>query len=84
MSVEFVDELPGGKTRGIGKWVPILNELKTQPGRWAIIAQRESTELAAGTAHNLKSRKVKMPDGNFEFATRHGAIYARYIGEEEA
>lgn len=85
---EFVDELPyangGGRGRKPGEWMRMLEPLMNQPGRWAIVARKQSRSVASTTAQNLRQRIVRIPTGQWEFASRtvdgEARVYARYLG----
>lgn len=66
------------RTRQPSKWIPIAQELKSNPGRWALIADDKS--------HGYHIYARKQMGAGFEVITRKGAtrrnVYARYVGED--
>lgn len=75
------------KSQGLKNWAEVADELKTNPQRWALVAENVST----GMAGNLRKGRVSAfrPSANWEFTTREnaegrvGKLFARYIGEEK-
>jgi hypothetical protein len=91
----FVDELPPNvRTGGTpAVWWDPCEKLKGRPGAWAIIRTGTSNQIRP-MASNLRHRRVRFPEGNFEFEVRHDpaypvdrdsrkALYARYVGPVE-
>ncbi len=68
-------------------WHHRLQALIKKPGKWALIAIFEGD--AKSKAHQLRSalqrRRYSVPraEDNWEFVTRKGKVYARYVGEPE-
>ncbi len=65
-SVEWVDELPAKGGHMDPTW---QRELKSRPGKWAIVPLKNSSSSASAYR------------GEFEFVTRGGKVYGRYIGD---
>jgi hypothetical protein len=59
------------------------DELRAHPGRWARIAQFTSRMDAAGEANRIASGRegAFLPIEHFQFTSRTGRIYARYLGD---
>lgn len=74
-----------GSTQPVG--IDIANMLRTSPGRWARIGERETPGSARSRAHQIRQGVLAAyrPAGHFEAVARtvDGAyvIYARYVGE---
>lgn len=49
MSLVWKDP-PAETWRGKGRWLPILDELKRNPGKWALVAEN----INPGTGYSLK------------------------------
>lgn len=64
-------------------WVRELNQLKPHPGRWALVANKDSATSAGACAWQLKNGYMKIPGGCFEFLSRGKKVYARYLGEAD-
>lgn len=72
-----------------GRWVPILEELKKKPGKWArihVVQGEGALEKAAALASNLRLGRVMMPTGKFQAVHRrmqsgNVGIWARFIEE---
>lgn len=79
-----------GGARRAGIWGPILGDLMSRPGVWARVRNTAKGSAAATIASNLRRRFVaNLPPGRFEYTSRQfpdgtGAVYARYLGPEEA
>lgn len=83
---------PGPSLRGQGlraapgKWVELLKPLLAHPGRWAVVYTAEGegklSQKASGQAAALRSEKTRKPAGKWEFTSRQGEVFARYIGPE--
>ena len=86
--IVFEDLPPRGKRgRKGGVWVQRLAPLMDYPGDWARIASGPYRNMVR-RAWLLNKRKLKMPEGEWEFASRKaeegvGHLYARYIGPAE-
>jgi hypothetical protein len=82
--VEFVDGLPAGGAGG-GRPPELLTvrlaALVERPKEWAIIERRPTKAVSDG----WKKRAARPANAGhrWEFATRGGAVYARYMGEAE-
>lgn len=75
---EFVEELPEQEPRKKyrGKYAEFADALRENPGRWAKYPAKTKT-----TVYQLrKSRLGSFPGDEFEFETRNGEIYLRYVG----
>lgn len=75
---EFVEELPvqQPRKRYRGKYADFADALRENAGRWAKYPAQTKT-----TIYQLrKSRLGSFPGDEFEFETRNGDIYLRYVG----
>ena len=75
---EFVEELPPQEPRRRyrGKYADFADTLRKNPGRWAKYPSKTKT-----TIYQLrKSRLGSFPGDEFEFESRNGDIYLRYVG----
>ncbi len=64
----------GGGTHG--KWVPLLEQLKDYPGRWALLLE----DCPTCTADRFRKPTLVKPEGKFEFAQSGNKLYGRYRG----
>lgn len=84
--IEWRDPAPSkrgfGSKRGV--WIERLNPLTAHAGRWAVVykAQDDKASKASGMAASLRNDKTLKPAGKWEFTSRGGEVYARYIGPE--
>lgn len=68
-------------------WAERLQVLIKKPGQWAKIAEFPDDEKTR--AHQLRSAlnrrryTIPQPEGEWEFTTRQGKVYARYVGSGE-
>ncbi len=72
--------------RDLRTWLPRLMPLKTQPGRWARIAETRTRSNAAQLGHWFRRQRWPQP-GRWEFHTSAGEqggglIHARYLSPE--
>lgn len=75
---EFVEELPLQQPRKKyrGKYADFADTLRQNPGRWAKYPSQTKT-----TIYQLrKSRLGSFPGDEFEFESRNGEIFLRYVG----
>lgn len=90
-AVVFTDELPapahiGGGNKGA--WIERLNAagLKRRRGKWGRIMECDTQDKASNTARNITHRRVLLPDGKWEAASRtvegKHYVYVRYVGPE--
>jgi len=69
-------------------WEKRLTALVKRPGQWCLLADYPDEEKAR--AHQLRSalhrRRYAVPrsDEDWEFTTRNGKVYGRYVGDAEA
>jgi len=69
-------------------WLTRLQALVKKKGKWALIADYPEEEKPR--AHQLRSAlhrrryKIPLPDHQWEFTTRTGKVYARYVGPADA
>jgi hypothetical protein len=95
MAETIVWKEPGPSARGtslsqVGVWMDRLSPLVAHPGRWALVHTAELQEGAKGSlsskgsgiAAQLRSGKARIPEGKWEFTSRQGEVYARYVGPE--
>jgi hypothetical protein len=82
--VKFVKDVP---TTGRAKydWEKISAELKTKPGKWAVV-EGKGVKGTPGAAHEAARRIRKgeitaMKEG-FDATSRGNTVYAMYIGED--
>ena len=83
--IEFRDPPPprvGGRPR---VWEPLLAPLTEHPGRWAVVRTYEADYLAATDAARLRSGRVPLPPGRWEFTSRRTSdggseLFARFLG----
>lgn len=78
---------PPADARGRDKWGPVADELRAQPGRWALVAEGVSASMS--TAFKRGRIIAFQPAGSFEAVTRNvvdgrADIYARYVGKSDA
>jgi len=62
-----------------GQWAPCLAELLLHPGQWARMHRYASPHSASGARRRLIKQGWAR---SYEFTTRGGDLYGRYIGEE--
>jgi hypothetical protein len=77
----------GKRGRKGGIWIERLTPLMDYPNDWARIATGPYRNMVR-RAWLLNKRKLKMPEGRWEFASRkadedRGYLYARYLGPDE-
>lgn len=58
------------------KWETLLDELKKQPGRWAILEAFPKGSQATYIAYWLKTQFVA--ELGFTFTSRRGVVYGKY------
>lgn len=81
MSIKWVNEPPPRRSRGkSGVYIELLTPMMEFPNRWAIIATRPSAQSAWNVVSQLRSGRVKRPEGRWEFESRGLDVYATYIG----
>ena len=77
------------ETRGQGstKWLGVLRPLMAHPKRWAVVKAYPHSKTASAIVTNLRRRKLGVPPGQWEFASRtvgdECRVYARYLGPDE-
>lgn len=78
---------PGRKNepRRTAFWQTVAEQLREQPGRWALVCDDTAWSYAGGVATQVKNGKITAfrPAGHFEAVTRTCdgfRVYARYIG----
>lgn len=71
--IEWVEELPP-KKNDIGKFAPLREELRANPGKWAKI------DVTAPTITRINQGMA--PWQGFEGARRDGVSYVRYVGDD--
>ena len=76
----FADVPRGGKTHL--KWNREAEQLRSNPGRWALIATKMNSDAAHSFAVriNTGSTQAFRPAGHFEAVRRHCETWARYVG----
>lgn len=86
--VEWKDPPPGETSPG--KWDDDANELRANPGQWAIVrtANERKTLDTLGTTIRKGRATSWLPAKSFEAVVRSNgdgtyAVYARYIGDKE-
>ena len=67
-------------------WHDRLAALVERPGEWAKIALHPDDEKAHQLRSSLHRRRynIPQPEDEWEFITRKGAVYARYIGPTQS
>jgi hypothetical protein len=69
------------------KWQPVADQLKVNPGRWALIGRHTATSIV--TIINKGEVKCFAPAGSFEATARNydgrwtADVYARYVGPHQ-
>ena len=72
-----------------GLWVEKLKPLKTKrrAGKWHQVAEMESQQQAADAARNIRTGRVRRPEGIWEArsSTEDGKfyVYAKYMGNPD-
>ena len=83
---DVVWEDPPEKRNRHGVWIERLTPVMARTDQWARIDEQPDVLRAERTVSSLRRKKVKMPDGKWDF--RHGVvdekhyIYARFLGAE--
>lgn len=90
-TLKWVEEVPPSTRHIKSKWLPVVEELKKNPGKWALILE---SSASTGSLHNVIIRgrtSAWQPKGAFEAAQRSKGkneegkpiadLYVRYIGE---
>lgn len=89
MNMQWKEPPPAGTSRNADKYMEIADELRRNPGKWAMIGR-----MSAQNASNIKDGRLAAfrPRGTFEATYRNisksevgpdtADIYARYVGEE--
>ena len=87
---EIVMEEPPMPNRGTNRrvrWVDHLAPLVQSPGEWARVGVYAKATTAYSTARNLRTGRVQVPAGRWDFVGRsvdgEGRVYARYLGPDE-
>lgn len=79
--MEFRDSLPAKTGKGRQDYIDAAALLKQNPGKWALLEQRASNQLAAGVASRIKTGYIpSFRDGVYEAASRGGDVWVRYVG----
>lgn len=79
---------PGPAGQGWSRYAGLAEELRANPGRWALVAER--TDGNHGLATHIRSGQMQCftPTGDFDAASRCvdgiTRVYARYVGDGEA
>lgn len=79
MTVKFTDP-PEDRRHSQRKWEPLCAAVMKRPGEWAEIATLRGSAQAVNAVRSLRSRKVRYPEGDFEFRHSGNRVYARYLG----
>lgn len=81
------EQPPAGRDKPITRtaWGPIVAELRTRPGEWAVVAVKPTAAAAATVAaHMRRGIYTGMSRGEFEAMARtvdgEYRVYARYVG----
>jgi hypothetical protein len=78
----------GPAGQGWSKYAALAEELRANPGRWALVAERAGTDGALATHIRSGQMQCFTPTGDFDAAARRVGritrIYARYVGDQEA
>jgi len=86
------EDPPPSEYHGLGaprKWMPRLEPLMAEPGRWALVAEGLKTRLASKIVWALRSGEhgtLALPPGRWDATSRKQEdgthrIYAVYLGE---
>jgi hypothetical protein len=72
---------PGGVR--VSKYAPIAEELRGQPGEWALVYDGPSSGAASGLATHIRLGQAHAftPTGDFDALSYSGRTWARYVGE---
>lgn len=85
-------EEPPGRHRSSGRlnWTPVADELRANPGRWALVHEAQTADAdvrtSRGVASGIKTAALTAfrPAQSFEAVSRmHGNrcyVYARFVG----
>lgn len=85
--IRWEDPPPPGKRSqrypaSTGKWRAILDDLLSEPGRWALVDICRSDHVAGSVAHSIRTGKmIPLTRGDFEATSRRDHVYARYLGD---
>jgi hypothetical protein len=63
-------------------WRELLAPLVERPNEWAMVRACRTHNEAAQIAWQLRSGRLTKPAGEWEFVSRNGEVFARYLGEE--
>ena len=86
--MKWADPPPSGLNRGAVKfkYSDDAEELRTNPGKWAILKEGVKPQSAAAFASNVRSGKLRAFEteaGKYEAAVRLGTVYVRFVPEED-
>lgn len=64
---------------------PLAEELRAEPGRWALIYDGPSVGKASGLATHIRLGQILAftPTGDFDAVSCRGRAWARYVGGDE-
>lgn len=84
--VQWRDPAPSRRGFGArpGVWIERLQPLTQHPGKWAVVytADDGKASKASGMAASLRGDKTRKPNGKWEFTSRGGEVFAKFIGPE--
>jgi hypothetical protein len=58
----------------------VQREQNSHSTQWAIIRICDTPKAANQLVWLLKQQRIKLPNGDFEFASRDTKVYARFVG----
>lgn len=81
MSLTWQD--PPAKVHSLVAWADDAATLRTRPRKWAFLTERSTRHGATSLASAINTGQLKAfrPAGDFEACARHGAVWARYLGD---
>lgn len=77
-----------GQKDGHSSYAELADELRANPGRWALVADRPGSNTGLATHIRTGSIQCFTPAGDFEAESRRvdgrSLVYARFLGGEPA
>jgi hypothetical protein len=62
-------------------WKERLAPLMKRAGDWAVVYRHPRRETVHNVAYRLRSGFFEIPPGEWEFTSRGGKVFARYLGK---
>lgn len=91
--LEWVDEPPPRKRSTSGKWAPVAEQLKANPGKWAKVQTGSTSGGSFASMVRHAKTAAFAPAGAFEAVTRSAGkddrgrdladLYVRFVGEKQ-